>query len=132
MDTSSIALPIGMAERKDVTPAPFATTTDLYTAIAVFDKYDADHNGLISKEQLTVVIKSLDAKFFTDDRIRELRTHMDADQDGNVNYKDFLTSLSAPRVLTKARHRKNKKRKKKKKKLSARIPLSSFGPIPEH
>lgn len=54
-----------------------------------FRSFDADNNGLISAEELSAVLKSLDSRF-DDAAIRCIMTSADLNQDGSIDYAEFV------------------------------------------
>ncbi|KAK6276414.1 hypothetical protein POUND7_006123 [Theobroma cacao] len=64
-----------------------------------FDLYDQDKNGLISANELHLVLNRLGLKCSVDDCVRMI-TSVDSDGDGNVNFEEFekMMSASAPRI----------------------------------
>lgn len=65
---------------------------ELREAFQVFDK---DGNGYISKEELHLVMNNLGEKL-TDDEIAEMIKEADADGDGQVNYREFVSMMEKP------------------------------------
>lgn len=55
----------------------------------VFKKYDLDHNGLITRDELTRVLNR-EGNEFTENEIQEIVKAADADQDGMINYEEFM------------------------------------------
>ncbi|XP_021292236.1 probable calcium-binding protein CML27 [Herrania umbratica] len=64
-----------------------------------FDLYDQDKNGLISANELHLVLNRLGMNCSVDDCVRMI-TSVDSDGDGNVNFEEFekMMSASAPRI----------------------------------
>ncbi|XP_043701817.1 probable calcium-binding protein CML18 [Telopea speciosissima] len=58
-----------------------------------FDMYDKDQNGLISVNELHMVLKSLGEKCTIQD-CSKMITSVDADGDGNVNFEEFKTMMT--------------------------------------
>lgn len=57
----------------------------------VFEKFDTDHDGMISKDDLAQVLIELDKTYFTVERVSCLMRAMDTDRDGNIAYPEFLS-----------------------------------------
>ncbi|PKU85195.1 neo-calmodulin-like [Dendrobium catenatum] len=60
----------------------------------VFRIIDKDQNGFISADELHQVMANLEEKL-TDDGVNELIREADRDGDGQINYKEFETMISA-------------------------------------
>ncbi|KAM5570428.1 putative calcium-binding protein CML27 [Rosa sericea] len=58
-----------------------------------FDLYDQDHNGLISTDELHLVLSRLQMKCTVEDCKRMIQS-VDADGDGNVNFEEFKKMMS--------------------------------------
>nr|XP_022330789.1 calmodulin-like [Crassostrea virginica] len=65
---------------------------ELKEAFQVFDK---DGNGYISKEELHQVMNNLGEKL-TDEEIADMIKEADADGDGQVNYREFVSMMEKP------------------------------------
>ncbi|XP_022756356.1 probable calcium-binding protein CML27 [Durio zibethinus] len=59
-----------------------------------FDLYTQDKNGLISSNELHLVLNRLGMKCSADDYVRMI-TSVDFDGDGNVNFEEFYKMMSA-------------------------------------
>ncbi|OMO49897.1 Calcium-binding EF-hand [Corchorus capsularis] len=59
-----------------------------------FDLYDQDKNGLISANELHLVLNRLGMKCSVDDCARMIQS-VDSDGDGNVNFAEFEKMMSA-------------------------------------
>ena len=77
-----------MMERK---MAETESEQDIGETFKVFDK---DGNGFISADELRHVINNLGEKL-TDDEVDELIREADIDDDGQINYEEFVTLLSS-------------------------------------
>ena len=75
-----------MMERK---MAETESEQDIGETFKVFDK---DGNGFISADELRHVINNLGEKL-TDDEVDELIREADIDDDGQINYEEFVTLL---------------------------------------
>ena len=53
----------------------------------IFKKFDKDHNKTISMEEARIVLRDL---HFTEDEIQTLFTLHDKNQDGVLNYDEFV------------------------------------------
>ncbi|XP_043693238.1 probable calcium-binding protein CML18 [Telopea speciosissima] len=58
-----------------------------------FDMYDKDQNGLISVNELHMVLKSLGEKYTIQD-CSKMITSVDADGDGNINFEEFKMMMT--------------------------------------
>ena len=63
---------------------------ELREAFSLFDK---DSNGLISAEELRLVMKNL-GENQTDGEIGEMMREADTDGDGHINYDEFVKMMS--------------------------------------
>ncbi|XVE63974.1 hypothetical protein DITRI_Ditri07aG0063900 [Diplodiscus trichospermus] len=59
-----------------------------------FNLYDQDKNGLISADELHLVLSRLGMKCAVDDCVRMIKS-VDSDGDGNVNFQEFEKMMSA-------------------------------------
>lgn len=59
----------------------------------VFETYDVDHDGLISKQDLSEVCDSL-GMTQTEEQLSELFDMLDEDRDGQVTLDDFCKKLT--------------------------------------
>ena len=57
--------------------------------IEAFKVFDRDENGLISKEELKIIMTKLEERV-SDDLINELMDKADIDGDGFINYEEFV------------------------------------------
>ena len=64
---------------------------EMMTAFKVFDK---DGSGTISHNEMKQVMKNLGEKL-TDEEIDELIKEADKDNDGEVDYKEFVAMMNA-------------------------------------
>jgi len=60
--------------------------------IEPFRAYDRDGNGLISTEDLRKVIKEMENEV-SDEDMEEMMREADADENGKVNYEDFVRKM---------------------------------------
>ncbi|KAE8694208.1 putative calcium-binding protein CML18 [Hibiscus syriacus] len=60
-----------------------------------FDLYDQDKNGLISAEELHLVLNKLGMECSVEKCVKMI-TSVDADEDGNVNFKEFRKLMNNP------------------------------------
>ncbi|XP_022738545.1 probable calcium-binding protein CML27 [Durio zibethinus] len=74
------------------------SSSDAVTAASelrdAFDLYDQDKNGLISANELHLVLNRLGMKCLLDDCVKMI-TSVDSDGDGNVNFEEFQKMMSA-------------------------------------
>ncbi|KAE8723594.1 putative calcium-binding protein CML26 [Hibiscus syriacus] len=62
---------------------------------AAFDLYDQDKNGLISAEELHLVLNELGMTCSVEKCVRMVAS-ADADKDGNINFKEFRKMMKSP------------------------------------
>lgn len=57
-----------------------------------FRKFDADHNGFITNNELKTAMKNLKAVEMSDEAVIAFIDEVDEDSDGQINYKEFMQS----------------------------------------
>lgn len=55
----------------------------------MFQKFDKDNSGLISKDELKQAIRELNSKI-TDEGIEEIMSNGEFDETGQLNYENFV------------------------------------------
>jgi len=63
--------------------------------LAIFQQWDADGNGNISKAELAAVFTSMEAGW-TDAEIDAMFTAADTDADGQIQYSEFVKWVFSP------------------------------------
>ena len=72
-------------------PADTQTQEEVINAFRVFDK---EGNGLISSEELKHIMMTIGDKM-TEEEAQEMVTEADIDEDGMINYEEFVTMMMA-------------------------------------
>lgn len=58
--------------------------------IGLFNQYDQNGDGFISKEELLKTLNSAEASNYTDEEVDEIIKAADLDKDGMIDYKEFV------------------------------------------
>lgn len=58
--------------------------------IAAFKLFDLDNSGIISREEFTNILTKFGYANFTPKEIDDIFDMIDSDQDGNINYAEFI------------------------------------------
>lgn len=64
---------------------------DIKEEIALFRKFDSDHDGYITKKELRKGLRKL--KYRTDKEIDKIMDKMDTDHNGAINFNEFISAL---------------------------------------
>lgn len=56
----------------------------------LFDTADADKDGYVSKDELTVVLRLVDRRAFSDETLAAIFDDVDADKDGRLRFVEFI------------------------------------------
>ncbi|CAK9074259.1 unnamed protein product [Durusdinium trenchii] len=67
---------------------------DGQSIIEIFKKFDTNSDGVISKEELTQLLNALGPEMFTKDSLETLLSAMDSNNDGKVQYAEFVHWLT--------------------------------------
>eukprot|EP00931_Biecheleriopsis_adriatica_P059381 TRINITY_DN35528_c0_g1_i1.p1 TRINITY_DN35528_c0_g1~~TRINITY_DN35528_c0_g1_i1.p1 ORF type:complete len:604 (+),score=127.66 TRINITY_DN35528_c0_g1_i1:32-1813(+) len=61
--------------------------------LKVFKNMDVNQDGVLTRPELTALMKELDVEQWTDDKIESLMGQIDRNRDGIIDYDDFVTWL---------------------------------------
>lgn len=73
---------------------------DADVILSIFDSFDQDGNGILTKEELTLTLQELDPDLRTA-QIDALLSTADLNKDGVVSYREFVTWITEGQVCTK-------------------------------
>ena len=59
-----------------------------------FERFDKDHSGCISKEELMQVLEARGIQMVTMEQINELLKEIDVDNSGEIDYEEFVLLMT--------------------------------------
>ena len=66
---------------------------------ALFQKFDRDHNGTLSKEEFTLALQHMSSERISPDLANQLFENIDANHDKQISFSEFLAATLDPREV---------------------------------
>ena len=86
-----------MVVRNKMKQAAFTNATDISDLHVEFERFDRDHNGMLSYSEFSYGLRHIVKTKVTDDDVNILLQVFDPNRDGVINYHEFTSFFSCSR-----------------------------------
>jgi len=92
MDLSHLQITGEEAEESDLSDSSESEDEDLMSEriLELFKRFDVNGDGTIEMDELSAVMKAIDAKKWTDSKLAQLMSIMDTDKSRSISYEEFV------------------------------------------